>query len=134
MRESKDFDSGKKEPVNPNSESKKNSLAHGKHHNHTYKHQASSSILDQQYHDDDLIKLGKLQFINASARFELLSANQQLLDFHLNRIMQKKSSKKVRILQNAGEATILQKNEERVSKNMVCEEIENESEGGTSIL
>lgn len=37
--------------------------------------------------DEDIIKLDRLQLINASARFELLSANQQLLDFHLNRIV-----------------------------------------------
>ena len=40
--------------------------------------------------DDDILKLDRLQLINASARFELLSANQQLLDFHLNRIVHKK--------------------------------------------
>lgn len=47
--------------------------------------------------------------------------------------MQKKTTKKVRILQNAGEATIHQKHEERISKNLVCEEIENESEGTNSV-
>ena len=44
--------------------------------------------------DEELVKLDRLQLINASARFELLSANQQLLDFHLNRIMNKKFKKK----------------------------------------
>lgn len=38
--------------------------------------------------DDDIRKIDRLQLINASARFELLSANQQLIDFHLNRVMQ----------------------------------------------
>lgn len=42
------------------------------------------------HHDDDIVKLDRLQLINASARFELLSANQQLLDFHLNRIVNNK--------------------------------------------
>jgi len=37
--------------------------------------------------DDDIRKIARLQLINASARFELLSANQQLIDFHLNRVM-----------------------------------------------
>ena len=37
--------------------------------------------------DDDVRKLDRLQLINASARYELLSANQQLIDFHLNRVM-----------------------------------------------
>lgn len=34
-----------------------------------------------------------MQLINASARFELISANQQLIDFHLNRVMQAKLRK-----------------------------------------
>ena len=37
--------------------------------------------------DDDFHKLERLQLMNASARFELLAANQQLLDFHVNRTM-----------------------------------------------
>ena len=40
--------------------------------------------------DDDVRKLERLQLINASARYELLTANQQLIDFHLNRVMQMK--------------------------------------------
>ena len=32
--------------------------------------------------------------INASARFELLTANQQLIDFHLNRVMKTMFKKK----------------------------------------
>ena len=43
--------------------------------------------------DDDIRKIHRLQLINASARFELLSANQQLIDFGLSRLMN--SSKKV---------------------------------------
>ena len=35
-----------------------------------------------------------MQLINASARFELLAANQQLIDFHLNRVMNTKIRKK----------------------------------------
>ena len=37
--------------------------------------------------DEDILKIDRLQLINASARYQLLSANQQLLDFHLSRIM-----------------------------------------------
>ena len=37
--------------------------------------------------DDDIRKIARLQLINARARFELLSANQQLIDFHLERVM-----------------------------------------------
>jgi hypothetical protein len=48
---------------------------------------------NQKQKDDDLVKLDRLQLINASARFELLSANQQLLDFHLNRIVNQKKYK-----------------------------------------
>ncbi|CDW91845.1 UNKNOWN [Stylonychia lemnae] len=44
--------------------------------------------------DDELNRLGKLSLINASARFQLISANQQLLDFQLNRFI--KNSKKVK--------------------------------------
>lgn len=42
---------------------------------------------DHLLDDDDVKKLERLQLINASARYELLSANQQLIDFHLNRVM-----------------------------------------------
>ena len=42
---------------------------------------------DDILQDDDIRKITRLQLINASARFELLSANQQLIDFHLNRVM-----------------------------------------------
>ena len=44
--------------------------------------------------DDDIRKIARLQLINASARFELLSANQQLIDFHLNRMMNTMLKKK----------------------------------------
>ena len=44
--------------------------------------------------DDDVRKLARLQLINASARYELLSANQQLIDFHLNRVMKAMFNKK----------------------------------------
>ena len=44
--------------------------------------------------DDDIRKIARLQLINASARFELLSANQQLIDFHLNRMMNTMLNKK----------------------------------------
>ena len=40
------------------------------------------------------MKIDRLQLINASARYQLLSANQQLLDFHLSRIMQQKLRQK----------------------------------------
>jgi hypothetical protein len=40
------------------------------------------------------MKIDRLQLINASARYQLLSANQQLLDFHLSRIMQSKLKQK----------------------------------------
>ena len=44
--------------------------------------------------DDDVRKLERLQLINASARYELLSANHQLIDFHLNRVMKAKFKEK----------------------------------------
>lgn len=43
--------------------------------------------------DDDVRKLERLQLINASARYELMTANQQLIDFHLNRVMKAKARK-----------------------------------------
>jgi predicted ATPase len=51
------------------------------------------AVDNQKQKDDDMVKLDRLQLINASARFELLSANQQLLDFHLNRIVNQKKYK-----------------------------------------
>jgi len=43
--------------------------------------------------DDDIRKIDRLQLINASARFEFLSANQQLIDFHLDRVMRSRFKK-----------------------------------------
>ena len=34
--------------------------------------------------EDDISKMDKLAKINASARYDLLNANQQILDFHIN--------------------------------------------------
>lgn len=44
--------------------------------------------------DDDVKKLERLQLINASARYELLQANQMLIDFHLNSVMRAKTKPK----------------------------------------
>ncbi len=44
--------------------------------------------------DDDLVKLDQLKMINASARFDLLLANQQILNFHLNKMISKNWTKK----------------------------------------
>ena len=52
--------------------------------------------------DDDIRKIARLQLINASARFELLSANQQLIDFHLNRVMRSMFKKKDERKEKAG--------------------------------
>lgn len=43
-----------------------------------------------------------MQLINASARYELLSANHQLIDFHLNRVIKTKfaHNKRKRVLAN----------------------------------
>ena len=43
---------------------------------------------------DDVAKMEKLSMINASARFELLNANQQLLDFQMNRYIKYDQKKK----------------------------------------
>ena len=51
-------------------------------------------VTDDILQDDDIRKITRLQLINASARFELLTANQQLLDFHLNRVMKTMFKKK----------------------------------------
>ena len=70
--------------------------------------------------DEELVKLDHLQLINASARYELLSANQQLLDFHLSRIMNRKYRNK-KTLQNTGKKS-------HKDHLIVCEDFENESE------
>ena len=44
--------------------------------------------------DDDVKKLERLQLINASARYELLQANQMLIDFHLNSVMRARTKPK----------------------------------------
>ena len=48
---------------------------------------AFDKLMEDVLKDEDVRKLDRLQLINASARYELLSANQQLIDFHLNRVM-----------------------------------------------
>lgn len=53
-----------------------------------------SNDFDHLLDDDDVKKLERLQLINASARYELLAANQQLIDFHLNLVMQQPNRKK----------------------------------------
>lgn len=40
--------------------------------------------------DDEVKKLDRLMLINASARYELITANSMLIDFHLNRVMKSK--------------------------------------------
>lgn len=48
-------------------------------------------VMDKGLHED-VDKIEKLSMINANARFELLNANQQLLDFQMNRYMRGKKS------------------------------------------
>ncbi|CDW78642.1 UNKNOWN [Stylonychia lemnae] len=81
------------------------------------------TIINEKNHDEDLGKLDKLQLINASARFELLSANQQLLDFHLNRIVNKKYQNK-----KSFKAVQGQKGKINQEQMIVCEDFENESD------
>jgi hypothetical protein len=50
--------------------------------------------VDNPLYDEDIQKIDRLQLINASARYQLLSANQQLLDFHLDRIRKNKAKSK----------------------------------------
>ena len=51
--------------------------------------------------DEDMDRLDKLALINASARFDLLSANQQLLDFQLSKILKSKDIQYKETQQNA---------------------------------
>jgi len=44
----------------------------------------TTRIESMQEQDDELLTLNKLSFMNAGARYELLSINKQLLDFDLN--------------------------------------------------
>lgn len=44
--------------------------------------------------DDDVLKMQNLSMINANARFELLNANQQLLDFQMNRLIRNEQRRK----------------------------------------
>ena len=55
---------------------------------------ANTYSIDNPLYDEDIQKIDRLQLINASARYQLLSANQQLLDFHLDRIMKNKAKAK----------------------------------------
>ena len=76
------------------------------------------SYLDDQpslLMDDDVRKLERLQLINASARYELLTANQQLIDFHLNRVMKAKFESKKAVKNRIGVDTIGEVNENEES-------------------
>lgn len=44
--------------------------------------------------DDEVKKLDRLMLINASARYELITANSMLIDFHLNRVMRTRGKAK----------------------------------------
>jgi len=55
---------------------------------------ANIYTIDNPLYDEDILKIDRLQLINASARYQLLSANHQLLDFHLGRIMNNKAKAK----------------------------------------
>jgi hypothetical protein len=49
-----------------------------------------SSLAFDKALNDDMDKMEKLSMINANARYELINANQQLLDFQMNRYMRGK--------------------------------------------
>lgn len=53
-----------------------------------------------QEFDNEMEKLDRLALINASARFDLLTANQQLLHFKLNKILSSKQSQYQEAKQN----------------------------------
>lgn len=55
---------------------------------------ANTYSIENPLYDEDIQKIDRLQLINASARYQLLSANHQLLDFHLDRIMKNKAKAK----------------------------------------
>lgn len=61
-----------------------------------FKGLAERGAPDDILHDDDVKKIDRLMLINASARYELLSANQQLIDFHLNRVIKSQARKVAR--------------------------------------
>ena len=82
----------------------------------------NEAVTSSYIKDEELVKLDRLQLINASARFELLSANQQLLDFHLSRIMSKKFKKKRHPLESK------HTHNEDINQLVVCEDIDNESD------
>lgn len=44
---------------------------------------------------EDMQKIQNLSLINASARYELLTANQQLIDFQMNRFIKFDQKKKL---------------------------------------
>ena len=48
---------------------------------------------DYLLQDDEEQKLERLQLINVSARYQLIEVNQQLIDFHLNKVMKYQSKK-----------------------------------------
>lgn len=45
--------------------------------------------------DDDVRKLERLMLINASVRYELITANAMLIDFHLNRRLKRGKGKQI---------------------------------------
>ena len=48
---------------------------------------AKAEDVNNIVNDDEVKKLDRLMLINASARYELITANSMLIDFHLNRVM-----------------------------------------------
>ena len=82
-----------------NNESSKLQL-HPPHHQHHARKEDSHAVTNTLSLQEDFDKIEKLSMINANARYELITANQQLIDFQMNRYI--KHTKDQRKLKLAG--------------------------------
>ncbi len=96
----------------------------------------AKSLVNPRIHgDDEIAKIDRLQSINESARFELLNVNQQLLDFHLIRMMNKKYLKKKATAAAIAELKSLHNNSVTTAGGAYNDELEQqESESGSCTL
>ena len=96
-----------------NNESSKLQL-HPPHHQHHARKEDSHAVTNTLSLQEDFDKIEKLSMINANARYELITANQQLIDFQMNRYI--KHSKDQRKFKLAGQHRDTSLNNNHLSK------------------
>lgn len=116
---------GKDRSAAEHSKSKANTLSSktNKDRDEEFKPTSMFSLLGERTHglnsaedenillDDEVKKLDRLMLINASARYELITANSMLIDFHLNRVMRARGKAKKTLNASPSQAFTMRQND-----------------------